>query len=250
RTAAELNVRVTRNQDIARIVQEIDARNIERMIRKLVSFGTRNTLSTQDDPNRGIGAARDWLYSELLKTAENLGRRMTVEKQAYEQQKSARIPTPIVITNVVATLRGTQPESENRIYVVSGHYDSMCGSPTDGKCDAPGANDDASGTAAVLEMARVMAKYKFDATIVFMAVAGEERVFWVRLTLQNKQSRRGANVEAMFTNDIVGNTLGGNGVRDRRTVRVFAEGVPSMRLRKKRMFVAASEERTTPLRGS
>ncbi len=80
-----------------------------------------------------------------------------------------------MITNVVATLRGTQPESENRIYVVSGHYDSMCGSPTDEKCDAPGANDDASGTAAVLEMARVMARYKFDATIVFMAVAGEEQ---------------------------------------------------------------------------
>ena len=170
-----MNRRVTRNQDIARIVQEIDARNIERIIRKLVSFGTRNTLSTQDDPNRGIGAARDWLYSEFLKAAENSGGRMTVEKQAYEQQKAARVPTPTVITNVVATLRGTQPESENRIYVVSGHYDSMCGSPTDGKCDAPGANDDASGTAAVLEMARVMAKYKFDATIVFMAVAGEEQ---------------------------------------------------------------------------
>ncbi|MCM3904575.1 MAG: M20/M25/M40 family metallo-hydrolase, partial [Pyrinomonadaceae bacterium] len=174
-TGAAFNSRVARNQDIARIVQEIDARNIERIIRKLVSFGTRNTLSTQDDPNRGIGAARDWLYSEFLKAAENSGGRMTVEKQAYEQQKAARVPTPTVITNVVATLRGTQPASENRIYVVSGHYDSMCGSATDGKCDAPGANDDASGTAVVLEMTRVMARYKFDATIVFMAVAGEEQ---------------------------------------------------------------------------
>lgn len=226
-TAAELNLRVTRNQDIARIVQEIDARNIERMIRKLVSFGTRNTLSTQDDPNRGIGAARDWLYSEFLKAAENSGGRMTVEKQAYEQQKTARIPTPTVITNVVATLRGTQPESENRIYVVSGHYDSMCGSPTDGKCDAPGANDDASGTAAVLEMARVMAKYKFDATIVFMAVAGEEQGLLGSTYFAEQAKQKGASVEAMFTNDIVGNTLGGNGVRDRRTVRVFSEGVPS-----------------------
>ncbi len=107
--AAELNLRVTRNQKIVRIVQGIDARNVERMIRKLVSFGTRNTLSTQDDPNRGIGAARDWLYSEFLKAAENSGGRMTVEKQAYEQQKTARIPTPTVITNVVATLRGIQP---------------------------------------------------------------------------------------------------------------------------------------------
>ncbi|MBA3512898.1 MAG: M20/M25/M40 family metallo-hydrolase [Pyrinomonadaceae bacterium] len=227
RTAAEFKVRVTRNQDIARIVQEIDARNIERTIRKLVSFGTRNTLSTQDDPNRGIGAARDWLYSEFLKAAENSGGRMTVEKQAYEQPKAARIPTPTVITNVVATLKGTQPESENRIYVVSGHYDSMCGSPTDGKCDAPGANDDASGTAAVLEMARVMAKYKFDATVVFMAVAGEEQSLLGSTYFAEQAKQKGVLIEAMFTNDIVGNTLGGNGVRDRRTVRVFSEGVPS-----------------------
>jgi len=226
-SVAELNVRVTRNQDIVRIVQEIDAGNIERVIRKLVSFGTRNTLSNQDDPNRGIGAARDWLYGEFLKAAENSGGRMTVEKQAYEQKKTARIPTPIVITNVVATLRGTLPESENRIYVVSGHYDSMCGSPTDGKCDAPGANDDASGTAVVLEMARVMGSYKFDATVVFMAVAGEEQSLLGSTYFAEQAKQKGTNLEAMFTNDIVGNTLGGNGVRDRRTVRVFAEGVPS-----------------------
>ena len=221
------NRQVSRNQDITRIVQEIDARNIERIIRKLVSFGTRNTLSTQDDPSRGIGAARDWLYNEFLKAAEYSGGRMTVEKQTYEQPKAARVPTPTMITNVVATLRGTQPESENRIYVVSGHYDSMCGSPTDGKCDAPGANDDASGSAAVLEMARVMARYRFDATIVFMAVAGEEQSLLGSTYFAEQAKEKGANVDAMFTNDIVGNTLGGNGVRDRRTVRVFSEGVPS-----------------------
>lgn len=226
-TAARLNQRIPHKQDIARIVQEIDAHNIERIILKLVSFGTRNTLSTQDDPNRGIGAARDWLYSEFLKAAENSGGRMTVEKQAYEQQKAARVPTPTVITNVVARLKGTQPESENRIYVVSGHYDSMCGSASDGKCDAPGANDDASGTAAVLEMARVMARHKFDATIVFMAVAGEEQSLLGSTYFAEQAKQKGANVEAMFTNDIVGNTLGGNGVHDRRTVRVFSEGVPS-----------------------
>lgn len=216
-----------RNQDIARIVQEIDASNIERIIRKLVSFGTRNTLSAQDDPNRGIGAARDWLHGEFLNVAETSGGRMTVEKQSYEQAKAARIPTPTLITNVVATLRGTQAESENRIYVVSGHYDSMCASATDGKCDAPGANDDASGTAAVLEMARVMAKYEFDATIVFMAVAGEEQSLLGATSFAEQAKQKGSDIEAMFTNDIIGNTLGGNGVRDRRTVRVFSEGVPS-----------------------
>jgi acetylornithine deacetylase/succinyl-diaminopimelate desuccinylase-like protein len=219
--------RITRNRDIAMIVQEMDAGNIERIIRKLVSFGTRNTLSTQDDPNRGIGAARDWLYGEFLKAAADSGGRMTVEKQSYEQPKAARIPTPTVITNVVATLKGTQPESENRIYVVSGHYDSMCGSPTDGTCDAPGANDDASGTAAVVEMARVMAKYKFDATIVFMAVAGEEQSLLGSTYFAEQAKQKQKDIAGMFTNDIVGNTLGGNGVRDRRTLRVFSEGVPS-----------------------
>ena len=216
-----------RNRAISNIVREIDARNIEATIRKLVSFGTRNTLSEQNDPKRGIGAARDWLYAEFLKAAEASQGRMTVEKQSYEQQKAARVPQPTILTNIVATLKGSQSEATNRIYVVSGHYDSMCSSPTDAKCDAPGANDDASGTAAVLEMARVMAKYEFDATIVFMAVAGEEQGLLGSTHFAEEAKKKNWNVDAMFTNDIVGNTLGGNGVRDRGTVRVFSEGVPS-----------------------
>jgi len=216
-----------RNRAINNIVREIDARNIEATIRKLVSFGTRSTLSEQNDPKRGIGAARDWLYSEFLKAAESSQGRMTVEKQSFEQQKAARVPQPTMLTNIVATLKGSQPESTDRIYVVSGHYDSMCSSPTDAKCDAPGANDDASGTAAVLEMARVMAKYEFDATIVFMAVAGEEQGLLGSTHFAEEAKKQNWNVDAMFTNDIIGNTLGGNGVRDRGEVRVFSEGVPS-----------------------
>jgi len=216
-----------RNQTIANIVREIDAKNIEHTIRQLVSFGTRNTLSEQNDPKRGIGAARDWLYAEFLKVAEASDGRMTVEKQSFEQPKAARIPQPTVLTNIVATLKGTQSESADRIYVVSGHYDSMCNSPTDAKCDAPGANDDASGTAAVLEMARVMAKYKFDATIVFMTVPGEEQGLLGAAHYAEDAKQKAVNVDAMFTNDIIGNTLGGNGVGDRGTVRVFSEGVPS-----------------------
>src|SRR6478609_330242 len=117
-----------RNRNIANIVREIDAKNIERTIRQLVSFGTRNTLSEQNDPKRGIGAARDWLYAEFQKIAETSGGRMTVEKQSYEQPKAARVPQPTIITNVVATLKGSQPHAADRIYVVSGHYDSMCNS--------------------------------------------------------------------------------------------------------------------------
>jgi hypothetical protein len=217
----------SRNRTIANIVREIDAKNIERTIRQLVSFGTRNTLSEQNDPKRGVGAARDWLYTEFLKVAETSGGRMTVEKQSFEQSKAQRIPQPTVLTNIVATLKGTQPQSADRVYVVSGHYDSMCNSPTDAKCDAPGANDDASGTAAVLEMARVMAKYQFDATIVFMTVPGEEQGLLGATHFAEEAKQKALDVDAMFTNDIIGNTLGGNGVRDRSTVRVFSEGVPS-----------------------
>ena len=216
-----------RNPQIAKLVKEIDARNIESTIRKLVSFGTRNTLSEQDNPNRGIGAARDWLFGEFQKAAAASEGRMTVEKQTFEQPKGARVPQPTTLTNVVATLKGTQPESANRVYVVSGHYDSMCNSATDAKCDAPGANDDASGTAAVLEMARVMAKYKFDATIVFMTVPGEEQGLLGATHFAEEAKKTGMDIEGMFTNDIIGSSLGANGVRDPHTVRVFSEGVPS-----------------------
>jgi Peptidase family M28 len=219
--------RAPRADVIRTIVREIDARNIEKAIRQLVSFGTRNTLSEQNDPKRGIGAARDWLYAEFLRVAETSSGRMTVEKQSYEQPRAARVPQPTIITNVVATLKGTQPESTDRIYVVSGHYDSMCSSSTDAKCDAPGANDDASGTAAVLEMARVMAKHEFDATIVFMAVAGEEQSLLGSTHFAEQAKQKKWNIDAMLTNDIIGNTLGGNGIRNRTTVRVFSEGVPS-----------------------
>lgn len=215
------------NPEIPRMLSEISARNIERTIRKLVSFGTRNTLSDQNDPNRGIGAARDWLYGEFQKAAVASGGRMTIEKQAFEQPKAARVPEPTILTNIVATLKGTQADSANRVYVVSGHYDSMCSSPTDARCDAPGANDDASGTAAVLEMARVMAKYKFEATVVFMTVPGEEQGLLGATHFAEEAKKNNVDIEAMFTNDIIGSSLGGNGVRDAHTVRVFSEGVPT-----------------------
>lgn len=219
--------KIRADPEITRIAREIDARNIERTIRKLVSFGTRNTLSEQNDPNRGIGAARDWLFSEFQKAAAQSNGRMTVEKQTFEQAKAARVPEPTMLTNIVATLKGSQPESDKRMYVVSGHYDSMCSSPTDAKCDAPGANDDASGTAAVLEMARVMAKRKFDATIVFMTVAGEEQGLLGATHYAEEAKKADFDIEGMFTNDIVGSSMGGNGVHDPHTLRVFSEGVAS-----------------------
>lgn len=213
------------NAEIIKITKEISPNNIEATIRKLVSFGTRNTLSEQDNPTRGIGAARDYLFGEFQKISQDCGGCLLVEKQTFLQPKANRVPEPTNLTNVVATLRGTtNPE---RVYVVSGHYDSMCTSATDAKCDAPGANDDASGTAAVVEMARVMSKRKFDATIVFMTVPGEEQGLLGATYFAEQAKKNAVNIEAMFTNDIIGGVLSYKNAADRQSVRVFAEGVPS-----------------------
>lgn len=218
-----------RNPQIEKVLGEISAANIEASIRKLASFGTRHTLSSQDDPARGIGAARRWIRQEFDRYSRESGGRLQVSEDEFVQEPTQRVPQPARLVNVVATLPGEQDESRDNIYVVSGHYDSCVCSQgmLDAESDAPGANDDASGTAAVMEMARVMSKYKFDATIVFMAVAGEEQgllgaTHWAENAVRNK-----VNIAAMITNDIIGNTIGGNGVRDSSRVRVFSEGVPS-----------------------
>jgi len=213
------------NAEINKMLKEVSAQRIESDIRKLVSFGTRNTLSEQTSTTRGIGAARDWIFAEFNKISNDCGNCLTVEKQTFLQPKAARVPEPTNLTNVIATLRGTI--NHERVYVVSGHYDSMCSSPTDAKCDAPGANDDASGTAAVIEMARVMSKRKFDATIIFMTVPGEEQgllgaAYFAEQAKQNKM-----DIEAMFTNDIIGGVTSFKNAADRNSVRVFSEGVPS-----------------------
>lgn len=211
--------------EIGKMIKEVSARNIEASIRKLVSFGTRNSLSEQNDPKRGIGAARDWIFAEFQQISAACGNCLTVEKQSFLQAKANRVPEPTMMTNIVATLKGTA--DPDRVYVVSGHYDSMCTSPTDAKCDAPGANDDASGTAVVIELARVMSKRKFDATLIFMAVPGEEQgllgaTYFAQQAVETKK-----NIEAMFTNDIVGGVTTHKNSPHRNRVRVFSEGVPS-----------------------
>lgn len=227
--AQQVQVSPKLNPQIEKIINEISAQNIEASIRKLVSFGTRHTMSSQDDPNRGIGAARRWIKAEMDRYSQESGGRLIVTEDEFVQPPAGRITKETKLVNVVATLPGTQPESKDRIYVVSGHYDScVCSqSMTDAESDAPGASDDASGTAAVMEMARVMSKYQFDATIVFMTVPGEEQGLLGAHHWAEEAKKKGLNIAAMFTNDIIGNTLGGNGVRDNRRVRLFSEGVPT-----------------------
>ena len=211
--------------EIVKMIKEVSARNIENSIRKLVSFGTRNTLSEQNNPTRGIGAARDWIYAEFQRFSSECGGCLLVEKQSFVQPKANRVPEPTTLTNVIATLKGTS--DPDRIYVVSGHYDSMCTSPTDAKCDAPGANDDASGTATVIELARVMSKRDYDATIVFMTVPGEEQGLLGAAYYAEQAKQKAMNIEAMFTNDIVGGVTSHKNSVNRNRVRVFSEGVPS-----------------------
>lgn len=213
------------NPLVRQLVDRVSAAKIEKYNRKLVSFGTRNTLSSQSDPKRGIGAAATWIFDEFTEISKDCGGCLDVQRQSFIQEKGRRIPEPTRITNLVATLKGsTDPD---RVYIVSGHYDSMCSSPTDGECDAPGANDDGSGTAAVIEMARVMSKERYDATIIFMTVAGEEQGLLGARYFAADAAIRNLAIDAMFTNDIIGGVKTMKDKDDRNSVRVFSEGVPT-----------------------
>ncbi len=214
------------NPQISAVVKEISAKNIETSIQKLVGFGTRHTLSETESETRGIGAARRWLQSEFTRYSKDSGGRLQVAMDKFLQPPDERNPNLVEVVNVVATLPGEQAESRDRIYVVSGHYDSRVSDPLNAEADAPGANDDASGVAAVLEMARVMSQKKWDATIVFMAVAGEEQglygsTHWARMAKEKKW-----NIAGMITNDIIGSSRAEGGQFPSTHVRLFAEGVP------------------------
>lgn len=227
RAAQQVQISSKLNPQIEKILGEISATNIEAIMRKLVGFGTRHTLSSQDDPARGIGAAWRWIKEEMDRYSRESDGRLIVTTDEFIQQPTNRFPREAKLVNVVATLPGSQSESKDRIYVVSGHYDSICSPFSDTNCDAPGASDDASGTAVVMEMARVMSKYQFDATLVFLAVTGEEQGLLGSTHWAEEAKKKNLNIAGMFTNDIVGNTLGGNGVKDNARIRVFSEGVPS-----------------------
>ena len=225
--AQQVLIGAARSPRVEAVVAEVSAERIEATVRTLAGFGTRHTLSDPDHPTRGIGAARRWIKGEFERYAKDSGGRLRVEEDSFVQPVAPRVPKPTTLVNVVATLRGTKPESRDRWVVVSGHYDSIPRPLSDTTADSPGANDDASGTAVVLELARVMSKHEFDANVVFLAVAGEEQGLLGATHWAEKAKADGRNIEAMFTNDIVGNTHGGNGARDNRRLRVFSEGVPS-----------------------
>ncbi|RZL36480.1 MAG: M28 family peptidase, partial [Rubrivivax sp.] len=218
------------SDDLQAMLAEVSPARIEARIRKLVSFGTRHTLSDIASETRGIGAARRWITAELSACSRAAGGRMQVEEQSFIEPAGNRVPQATELVNVVATLPG-RGASKGRTLVVSGHYDSRNSDVMDALGEAPGANDDASGTAAVMELACVMAKRQFDATLVFMAVPGEEQGLLGAAQWAREARAAGTNVEAMITNDIVGSSRGDAGQHDPRRLRLFADGLdPLLRL--------------------
>src|SRR5258706_457417 len=224
-----------RNPVITQIASEISPARIEARIRKLASFGTRNSLSDAASETRGIGAARRWIKGELDRCAAESGGRLQVAFDEHLISTGARVPKPTSFVNVVATLAGEQAESRGRIYVVSGHYDSMPSSPIDPESDAPGANDDASGTAVSMELACVMSKHKFDATLVFMAVSGEEQALYGSTGGGKAAEAEGLDHARVITNDLIGNSHpppGGGGAGEGRGAGLAGPG--SLRARRGR----------------
>ena len=216
------------NPAVDAMVNAIQPASIEARIRKLVSFRTRHTLSRTDSESVGIGAARRWIKSELDACSRAAGGRLRVELDSFIQPPARRVPQPVEIVNIVATLPGTQPQAANRIYVVSGHYDSIPSDVMDAESEAPGADDDASGVAAVMEMACTMAFQRYDATLVFMAVAGEEQgllgsAHWAELA-----KSKGWDIPGMISNDIIGSPTGADGRRHDAELRLFANGLPAL----------------------
>jgi hypothetical protein len=207
------------------MLQQIDPNRIRATIEKLVSFGTRHTLSNQTDPVRGIGAARDWIASEMRIYAASSNGRMTVTVPSYIQTPDDGIPTNTVISNIVATLRGAK--EPNRAYVISGHYDSRVSNIMNFASDSPGANDDASGVAVSMELARIMASHSPAATIMFAAVAGEEQNLYGSNFMATQLKAAGVDVQGMLDNDIVGSSTGDDGTRDPFDIRMFVQGIPS-----------------------
>jgi hypothetical protein len=217
---------IRQDQQIKKMVDEVSAQNIEMIVRKLVTFETRHSLSDTVSANTGIGAARNWIKSELERYSKASGGRLKVEFDTFTQPADGRrISNPTVMKNVLGILPGTDP-ADDRVFIVSGHYDSRASDVNDSKVFAPGANDDASGTAAAMELARVMSYYKFNCTIIFVAMVAEEQGLYGAMNLAKRAKAEKWNLAGMITNDIVGNTYGmETGLKDNNSVRIFSEGV-------------------------
>lgn len=225
---------INRDPQIESLVSQISADSLKKFDEKLVSFGTRSTLSTTTDPKRGIGAARMWVLSKFQEFAKTSEGRMTAVLDTFTLQPDGkRVDKAILMANVMATLKGSDP-NDDRIFMVSGHIDSRVTDVMNRESDAPGANDDGSGTVAVIELARVMAKSKFPATIIFVVVSGEEQGLLGANYLAEKALKQNWNLEALLNNDIMGsNNSNETNIIDNTRLRIFSEGLPAFEMDKK-----------------
>ena len=210
------------------MVNDISKEKIEQHVRKMVSFHTRHNLSEQNDPAKGIGAAWNWIKTEMEKSISASGGRLEVKFEEYTVGgQGQRISQETKLKNVVATLKGTDP-NDDRIIIISAHLDSRAALDNDNTGFAPGANDDGSGIATILELVRIMSTKKFSATIVFMAVSGEEHGLYGAKYMATKAKQENWNIVAMLNNDMIGNSGSSETLlNDNMRVRVFSEGVPA-----------------------
>src|SRR6185312_5017078 len=215
---------------IAAALREVSPKQIEQTIEKLVSFYTRQTLSS-DMPassGKGVNAAAEWIKSQFEQYSKDCGGCLEVKTDEFTQEPGPRVPKPTKITNVYAVLKGTDAANANRVVLVTGHYDSRNTDVMDVNGQAPGANDDGSGTAVSMECARVLSKHKFPATIIFLAVAGEEQGLDGSAHFAKLAKAQGWDVEVALNNDIVGgDKTPGDTQQDFKVVRVFSEGIPT-----------------------
>ncbi|HEX2968298.1 MAG TPA: M20/M25/M40 family metallo-hydrolase [Bacteroidales bacterium] len=219
---------INRDPEIKKMVDEISRERIEQTVRKLVSFHTRHNLSEQNNPQQGIGAAWNWIKAEMEKNIPASEGRLTVMFDDYTVGgPGQRIKTETKLRNVIAILKGTDPSDDRKI-LISAHLDSRAALDNDNTGFAPGANDDGSGIAAVLELVRIMSSRKFPATIIFMAVSGEEHGLYGSKHIAEKAKNEGWNIVAMLNNDMIGNSGSSETLlNDNMKVRVFSEGVPA-----------------------
>jgi acetylornithine deacetylase/succinyl-diaminopimelate desuccinylase-like protein len=204
------------------IADTVSQERLRAIVEKLVGFGTRHTLSSQTDPKRGIGASLRWTEAEFGRYSRACGGCLRVVTPS-DVVTGRRVPSPTKVTNVFAIQRGTA--DPNRVVIVSGHIDSRVTDPMNATSDAPGANDDASGTAAVIEAARVLSRHKFPYTIVYAALSGEEQGLLGGKIMADYAKAQGWEVIANLNNDIIGNSCGSDGRCDDAHVRIFSEGL-------------------------
>ncbi|HVP00188.1 MAG TPA: M28 family peptidase [Bryobacteraceae bacterium] len=259
----------TSNPQVAKIVSEVDEQRITEILKKLESFGTRNILSSQGNPTRGVGAARKWIYEQFRSYSPKLEVSFDQYRLKKIEGRASRVPRDVDLYNVVAVLPGTT-NKEQRI-IISGHYDTIVmsrptggppagpgegGAPAGGAgaappmrdpdLDAPGVTDDGSGTACVMELARVLSQYEFEKTLVFIAFAGEEEGLLGSSLYAEKAHAANQKIEAVLNNDIIGSDVSGSGRTENRRVSVFSEDPDDSPSRELARYIRDIGERYLP----